>query len=63
MADFRVTIEIKDVGKGDVLMLVDEIMATHGDNFDAARGDFTISATKKVGENQFYVDLDSEDDD
>lgn len=41
MSDFRIT--ISDIEGIDPELLADNIMAAHGENFDAARGDFTIA--------------------
>lgn len=62
MPDYRMTIEIRDVALGDVRSLRDSIMEEHGDNFDAGRGDFTITAQEKLSDN-FYanVELDEAD--
>lgn len=56
MPDFRITIDVKDVAGGDIDALADDISATHGDDFDAAQGDFTVSVSQKVGSNFFGRD-------
>lgn len=62
MADFKVTIEIKDVGKGDVKGLVESILEEHGDNFDAQRGDFVVSASVKEHGSYFPYDWEEDED-
>lgn len=59
MPDYRLTITIKkDVGDGDVRSLAEEILSEHGDNFDAHRGDFAISASKAGDSGHwFHFDL------
>ena len=60
MADFRVTIEVKDVAKGDIKGLVEDILDAHGDNFDAQVGDFVVSTS--VQEAGSYFPYNWEDD-
>lgn len=62
MPDFRLNIEIKDVALGDVRDLAEQIMDDNGDGFDAARGDFVITALEKAGENVWVpVELEEEE--
>lgn len=62
MADIRVTIELKDVGKGDVKGLIEDILEAHGDNFDAQRGDFVCTASVKEHGSYFPYDWEDEDE-
>jgi len=57
--DYRVTIDVKNVARGDVISLVESILATHGEDYDAARGEFVIRTSKREGqsgENYFAFD-------
>jgi len=56
MPDFRITIDVKDVGGGDVDMLVQDIERDYGDDFDADKGDFVVRASQKVGDNYYSRD-------
>lgn len=60
MSDFRITIDVKDVAKGDVRNLVAQIEVDHGDDFDMARGDFVVSVSEKQGDRYFVVDLEED---
>lgn len=53
MPDFRITIDLRDVGPGDVDDLAEQIADEHGDTFDAEQGDFVVRVQQKVGES-FY---------
>lgn len=60
MPDYRLTIEMKDVAEGDVANLAVAIMNEHGEEYDASRGDFAITASKLEGSSYFPVDLERE---
>lgn len=62
MPDFVLTIDVKNVAKGDVRGLVDRIMERHGEDFDAERGDFAIRVSERHGDAFFPVDLEEEDE-
>lgn len=55
--NYRITIDVLDVARGDVKALVSDIMAEHGDSFDAARGDFDITVSEYRDGNLFAIDL------
>jgi hypothetical protein len=61
MPDFKITIIVKDVAKGDVEPLVDEI-EQRGDDFDARRGDFVVETSQFIDGSWFPVDLSGEDE-
>jgi hypothetical protein len=61
MSNYRIVIDVRDVAKGDVAMLVQSILEDHGGDFDAARGDFTITAYETLGAGHFPLDLDDSD--
>lgn len=56
MADFRITIDIKDVTEGDVTGVADDIWNTHANDLDAHLGDFKLSIAKVDG--GFTSDVD-----
>lgn len=58
MPDYKVTINVKDVAKGDIKDLVDAILEAHGESFDAANGEFVVTASERHGDGWFAVDLD-----
>ncbi len=65
MPDFRVTIDVKNVAKGDIKMLCERILASEGDDFDAARGEFRLRTSAREGqsgENYFAYDWENDDD-
>ena len=62
MPDFRVTIEIKDVARGDIRSFVNSVFDDHGADFDAGRGDFEIHVSERQGSNYFPIDVDSDED-
>jgi hypothetical protein len=53
MADFRIVIDVRDVGGGDIDQLAESIMDEHGFNFDAAKGDFKITIQQKEGDSYY----------
>ena len=61
MPDFKISIVVKDVTKGDVKDLITLIEDEHGDDFDIRRGDFAVTASEadKIG-GWFRVELDDE---
>jgi hypothetical protein len=63
LPNYRVTIDVRDVARGDILNLVDDIMHSHGKSFDASRGDFVITASVEEHGSYFPIDLDYEDED
>lgn len=63
MPDFRVTIEVKNVARGDVHDLCQEILDRHGDAFDAGHGEFVVRTAERPGqsgENYFPYDWEEE---
>ena len=42
MPNFEVRIEVRDVTRGDIEELVEDLMEQHGVNYDAPKGDFVI---------------------
>jgi hypothetical protein len=56
MPDFRITIELKDVGPGDVDDLAREIEDDYGQIYGINDGDFVVLITQKVGQNYFGRD-------
>ena len=53
MPDFRITIDVRDVAGGDIDSLAEEIEREHGDDFDAAQGDFVVTIAQKSGSSYF----------
>ena len=53
MADFRITIDVRDVAGGDIDALANDIRDQFGDDFDAAQGDFTVTVAQKQGTSYF----------
>jgi len=47
MADFTITIKIKDVAAGDAETLAQDIWDNNAESFDAARGDFEIHISRE----------------
>lgn len=65
MPDFRITIDMKNVAKGDVVSFCENLLSEHGDNYDAARGEFVIRTSERPGqsgENYFPFDWAEDDD-
>jgi len=60
MTDFRITIDVKNVGPGDVHGLADDIEAQFGDSYDAALGDFIIRVSQKSGDGYFSRERDDD---
>jgi hypothetical protein len=58
MPDFRVTIDVLNVGPGDVDDLANQIMARY--DYDASAGEFVVRVSQKVGDN--FYGRDSGDD-
>lgn len=64
MPDYRIRIDIKNVARGDVVSLCEDILAKWGDDFDAARGEFVVRTSKREGQSgENYLAFDWEDDD
>lgn len=61
MSDYKITIELKDVAKGDVQGLVEHLELEVGPDFDIARGDFVVSCSEKIGDTYFPVELVGDD--
>lgn len=63
MSDYRISIYVRNVARGDVVALCEEIMQTHGDDFDAARGEFVVRTSKREGGADSYFEFDWQDGD
>jgi hypothetical protein len=63
MTDYVVEIRLKNVAEGDAKSLAQDVYDTHGEEFDAARGEFevTISKHEYPGGPGFDVDWDPDD--
>lgn len=59
--DFRITIEVKDVARGDIKSLIEQILEEHGDAFDVHQGDFIVSAAVREGNSYFPYDWEEEE--
>jgi hypothetical protein len=46
MADYTITVVIKDVAEGDVTDVAQEIWDTHAAELDASRGDFAVTIAR-----------------
>ena len=55
--NYRITIDVLDVARGDVQQLVSDILNEHGDSFDHARGDFDITVSEYRDGKLFAIDL------
>ena len=63
MPDFRITIDVKNVAKGDIKSLCQSIVDAHGDDFDAARGEFVVRTAERPGQSgENYFSYDWEED-
>lgn len=62
MPDFRITIDMKNVARGDVVDFCTHLLAMHGDDFDAERGEFVIRTSEQSGENYFPFDWAEEEE-
>ena len=65
MPDFRITIEVKNVARGDIATLCAQILEDHGADFDAARGEFRIRTSERPGQsgqNYFPYDWEADED-
>jgi hypothetical protein len=65
MPDFRIRIDIKNVTRGDIVELCNELLSEHGENFDAQRGEFVIHTSTREGqsgENYFPFDWTEDED-
>lgn len=65
MPDFRVTIDVKNVARGDIVTLCESLIANYGEDFDSARGEFAIRTAKREGqsgENYFSFDWQEDED-
>lgn len=58
--NYRITIDVLDVARGDIQSLVSDIIAEHGNSFDIARGDFEISVSEYRDGNLFAIDIHEE---
>lgn len=62
MPNFKLTIEVNDVARGDMRDLAEAILSDHGDDFDSSRGDFKIEVLESVGVGVWApIDLEDED--
>ena len=61
MADFTITIIVKDVAEGDVTGLAQSIFDENANDFDAKLGDFKIRVGKLDRGNEFTIDWKPEE--
>lgn len=52
---YRITIDLENVSEGDVIDVAQAIFDTHGEDLDAARGDFRIA----ISHDGFPVDWEA----
>lgn len=56
MPEFRIMIDVKEVGGGDIDQLVERIEDDYGPEFDAHMGHFMVRAAQKQGDHYFTRD-------
>ena len=59
--DYKITIEVKNVGAGDAADLVQQIHDNWDEDFDAGLGDFLVTTSERVGGSWFPVSFKEED--
>jgi hypothetical protein len=51
--DYRITIEVKNVADGDVETIAQEVWDKYAEDYDANRGEFDVSVSRRENNSHF----------